>query len=149
MRSLLCCSTLLGCAGYHPGSFEAPQETFAGSRTTIGCLDVSVAQRARGFGQAFVEYDFANRCDHATVVDLAAVRVVGRTAAGRDLRLVAHDPDHEIRPLPLDGRSTGHEVIAYEGGEVGRICVDVGAIGHATPSWVCIVPSSRVSEVTP
>jgi hypothetical protein len=152
MRSVLPSVVFLGCvacAGYQPGSFTGPQESFVGPRTTIGCLDVSVAQRLRAPRTAVLEYDFANRCDHATLVDLAAVRVIGRTAAGRDVPLAAHDPDREIRPLPLDGRSTGHEVIAYEGDDVERVCIDVGAIGHAPAPWVCIAPRRHVSEVTP
>jgi hypothetical protein len=143
---------LAGCGGYRPGSFSYSGQSFAGERATIGCLDVSVATRTRSAKAAVIVYDFGNHCDHPTTVDLAAVSVVGRTTDGRDVPMFAHDPNHELRALPIDGRLAGHEAIAYEAEKspVEQICVDAAAIAHEPPRWMCFAGSAPViSEVTP
>jgi hypothetical protein len=122
------------CATYRAGSFEASGEPFLGERTTAGCLDlaVDVARDAVATGPV-VQYQFGNRCDHAATVDLGSVRVTGRTASGDEVTMVAYDPYHDIRPLPLDARAFGRERIEYRtsrdfSGDVIAVCVALGAI---------------------
>jgi hypothetical protein len=152
MRSVLLACALAAC-GYQPGSFAYPHAEVAGQHATIGCLDLSIATRLRTPRAAVVEYDFGNRCEHPAMVDLASVRVFGRTSDGREIPLQAYDPNHELRALPIDARSTGHEAIAYEAetSRVDQICVDAAAIAHAQPQWMCFAgprQGTRVSEVT-
>ena len=152
MRSVLLAAAALAACGYHPGSFKYPHAQALGQRATIGCLDVSVGLRQQSERGAVVAYDFANRCDHPSVVDLASVRVVGRTYDGRLVPLPAYDPHREVRALPLDGRSTGHEAIAYvakDAPRVAQICVDAPAIAHQGGPWMCFAASpSQVAEVS-
>lgn len=151
MRSVLLAAALAAC-GYQPGSFQYPHAYVAGQRATVGCLDLSVGVRQRTPRAAVIEYDFGNRCEHPSVVDLAAARVIGRTADGREVSLAPYDPNGELRALPLDGRSTGHEAIAYESEKspVAEVCVDAAAIAHAGRRWLCFAaPRAQVAEVTP
>ena len=151
MRSVLLAAALVAC-GYQPGSFHYPEALVAGQHATVGCLDLSIGIRQRTPRAAVIDYDFGNRCDHPSVVDLAAVRVIGRTADGREVSLAAYDPNGELRALPLDGRSTGHEAIAYESEKspVAQICIDAAAIAHADRQWMCFAaPPARIAEVTP
>lgn len=152
MRSVLLALALAAC-GYQPGSFQYPHALATGQRATLGCLDVSVALRRHTDHAALVEYDFGNRCDGPSPVDLAAVRVIGRTADGRAVPLAPYDPDGEIRPLPLDGRATGHEAIAYQAtgqARVTQVCVDAAAIAHDAGPWMCFAAApARIAEVAP
>ncbi len=139
MRCAVPLVAITACA-YQPGSFRGLAASFPGQRTTIGCLDVTVDERHERDGVAELEYNFGNRCDHPTVVDLAAVRVFGRTGDGRELAMAAIDRRHELRALPIDGRLAGREAIAYDAGpgELAAVCVDVAPIAHATPAqWLC------------
>ncbi len=139
MRCVVSLVAITGCA-YQPGSFRRLAIDFPGQRATLGCLDVSVAGRSERDGIAELEYDFGNRCDHPTVVDLAAVHVVGRTGDGRELAMAPVDLRNELRALPIDGRMAGREVIAYDAGpgELAAVCVDVAPIAHATAAqWMC------------
>lgn len=131
---------LSGCA-YQPDSFSYFGDRFAGQRTTVGCLDISVERRREGVdGHTVLAYEFGNRCDRPAVVDLAKAGVVGRTTYGRDVKLVAFDPRAEIRATRLDGRAVGSEAIAYTGSvAVSRICVDAASITHMSPAvWLCL-----------
>jgi hypothetical protein len=131
--------------GYQPGSFRAPGEReFGRARATVGCLDVAIAGR---WGQAAIapaiEFDFGNRCDRAVTVDFAALRAVGRDDRGRAQALIIHDPRREIRPLGLEARTAGREVLELRPGTaVGGIrsaCVDVARIvAAAAPRWLCV-----------
>lgn len=171
MRSLVSSAlalVLAGCA-YQPGSFrrDAP---FPGVHATVACLDVAIDRRADltcawlraaawsgGSGacdvasdQAVVAYAFGNRCDHATLVDLADVSVVARDARGDALALRPFDPRRELVALSLDGRATGREAIAYDGAAPGDVvCVDVASIAHASPAqWRCFPPTADASLVS-
>ena len=103
-----------GC-GYRPGSFRGDLAGggFNGERATVGCLDVAVAGRwSRGpaIAQA-VQLDFGNRCDRPVVVDFSALRAFGRDDGGRGHPLRIRDPRGEIRPLSLEARTVGREVL--------------------------------------
>jgi hypothetical protein len=145
MRRLVLIATVAGC-GYHPGTFADFHGPFAGTRETIGCVEVAV-----GAGDADVHaegpviaYGFGNRCHHPVTLDLASVRAVGRDAAGVEHALVAYDPAGEIRPMPLDGLWSGREQIEYVLPPGARslvsVCVDVGGVDATAPRaerWVC------------
>jgi len=140
-RALIGC-VLIGC-GYKPGSFAYPDTVFAGQRATVGCLDVAVERRAdvpieAGTG-AVLRFQFANRCDHPQAIDLGAVVVVGRGAAGGDERLSLYDPRAELHPVALDGRSVGAESLAYPADHpMQQVCVDAATLVHqAPPRWLC------------
>ena len=135
---------LAGCA-YQPGSFAYPQNTFAGQRTTIGCLDVSIERQADLSIGPVLGYQFANRCDHLTMIDLDAVAVVGRNAQGTDVTLRPYDPRAEIRPVALDGRNVGAEALAYPADrEMLQVCVDVATLVHqGPPRWLCFGNTRR------
>ncbi len=144
---------LAGC-GYQPNSFERGTGTFPGVRDTIGCLDVAVYGRHDLMkSNPVVEYTFGNRCEHPVVVDLGSIRARGRSAA-REFELVAVDPRMEIRPLPMDGRWTGREIIEYRprDGEVDPIlavCLDLGSIDGtrgAGERWLCEPARDAVGE---
>lgn len=105
--------TVAAC-GYRAGTFEGPRGSFVGERVTVGCLDVAVTTHADADAVGpVIAYEFGNRCDHPSTVDLAAVRVRGRTAAGDEVALVAYDPRGELRAARLEARRTGREVIEY------------------------------------
>lgn len=138
MRYSLAALLLLGCA-YKPGSFSHVTGGFHGQRTTVGCLDVAVERRADVQAGPVLAYAFANRCDLPTTIDLAAVPVIARSGAG-DERVRPYDPRRELAPTPLDGRTEAAEALAYTGSDDtrdGELCVDVGALGHAPPQWLC------------
>jgi hypothetical protein len=146
-RALLWC-VLIGC-GYKPGSFAYPDTVFAGQRATVGCLDVAVERRAdlrieAGTG-AVLRFQFANRCDHPQAIDLGAVAVIGRSAAGADERLAPYDPRAELHPVALDGRSVGAEALAYPADHaMSQVCVDVATLVHQEPSrWLCFAGTAR------
>lgn len=102
------------CQGYRTGSFHDGFIDFAGEQRSVGCLDVAVAplRDAKIRGPA-AQIAFGNRCDAATPVDLTAIEVVAHYDDGASARLRPHDPDDEIRPGMLDGRSSGVENIEY------------------------------------
>lgn len=139
---------LTGACGYQPGSFRSrlPSRDFAAARATVGCLDVAVAGRwdAARTDQV-VEIDFGNRCDRPVVVDFTSLRAAARDAGGREYRLIVYDPGHEIRPLGLEARSVGREVLELRPADDAPLdmraaCVDVGLLagGPAPPRWLCI-----------
>ena len=137
MRIALLCA-LVGCA-YQPGSFAHAPKDFAGQQVTVGCLDLTVERRADLSIGPVLGYQFANRCDHATMVDLARVAVVGRNAEGRDVALQPFDPQAELHPVALDGRNVGGEALVYPAsGTMLEICVDAATLAHAgSPRWLC------------
>lgn len=133
----------LGC-GYAPDSFRAARHEFPGMRQTVACLDLAVhGQRDVVTRNPLLEVNIGNRCDHGVDVDLAALRVRGRTASA-EVALVAVDPRGEIRALRMDGRLFGREVIEYRaatgGDDVLAVCVDVSKVNRSTPGperWTC------------
>jgi hypothetical protein len=101
------------------------------------------------------------------MVDLGAVRAVGKDATDRDVPLRLRDPRAEVRPIALEARTEGVEMLEYEslsdelgwGGDdgVASLCLDVGRIegpradesglrfevhhqGHDEVSVVCVTP---------
>jgi hypothetical protein len=152
------------CATYRAGSFESAGEPFLGERATAGCLDLAVDVKRDAVATGpVVQYQFGNRCDRAATVDLASVRVTGRTASGEEVQMVAYDPYGEIRALPLDARASGRERIEYRtardfGGDVIAVCVGIGSIAPSEPAsqlaMTCVDVPSRLmtvatAEVTP
>ncbi len=130
---------LVGC-GYRPGSFNSPLQKFSGSRTTAGCLDITVDRRHDlANGEVVVAFSFGNRCDHPTLVDLAAAVVTGRTTEDRKITLTASDPRGEIAPLRIDARAVGGEAIAYVAdASLREVCIDAASIAHAeSTAWTC------------
>ena len=139
---------VLGCA-YHEGSFAYPEHAFAGQRTTIGCLDLSVDRRHDAEGVAVLVYDFGNRCDRAVTVDLAYATVTARTDAGDQIELKPFDPHGEIRPLKLEGHAAGGETIAYQtDAHLAQVCVDLATIAHVEgqSKIVCASAPAPVSD---
>ena|SRR5688572_12986677 len=139
MRAAVLSVALIGCA-YRPGSFSHLRQDFPGQRTTVGCVDVAVERRPDlTTGGTVLAYEFGNRCDRPATIDFAAVAVKARTFKGVDLDLDAFDPDFQIRPLQLDGRSSGAEAIAYPADErLAEVCVDVASLTKQTPAkWLC------------
>ena len=139
--SILVLAGVAGCA-YHPGSFRAPlRGQFAGEQATAGCLDVAVAARPGTAG--VMEVTFANRCDHPAVVDFPAMRAIGRDAQDSERSLVIYDPQGTLRPLTLEARTWGKEVIelrtaADQTEPIHGACLDVGALARDQERWVCL-----------
>ena len=149
MRIALASCALVGCA-YQPGSFAYPQQAFTGTQVTVGCLDLAVERRADLSLGPVLGYQFANRCDRATVVDLGAAVVVGRNAAGADVALRAYDPRIELHPVTLDGRNVGAEALAYPSDRaMPQVCLDAASVVHAAPPrWLCFAAAAgRVGSV--
>ncbi len=139
-----------GCVSYTPGSFRDPYgRAFRGVHSTVGCLDLALAQRfeprARG---PVIEYSFGNRCVRPATVDLAGAQVVVRRY-GRDEAMPLFDPRREVRAIPLDGRWAGREQLEYDGPRsMDEVCVDVSRVdGEArrAAEWVC-APLADVPE---
>lgn len=149
ITSALACA-LVGC-GYRPGSFTSSHGAFTGQRATVGCVDVTVERRPDLPIGPVVSYQFANRCDHPTMVDLAAIAVVGRGPDGADSPLRPYDPHAEIHPVPLDGRRDGAEQLAYlSHGAVTQLCVDVATLGvEPQAQWRCFGTPAAAGSATP
>jgi hypothetical protein len=139
MRAAVLTVALTACA-YRPGSFSHLSQDFPGQRTTVGCIDLSVQRRPDLTGGGTVlAYEFGNRCDRPAMVDFTQVKVVARTFTGEDLTLEAFDPEWQIKPLQIDGRSSGREAIAYPADQrLAEVCVDAASLTHAAPArWLC------------
>lgn len=147
MRIALLSCALVGCA-YRPGSFAHVHDDAAGLRATVGCLDIAVERRTDLPIGPVVGYRFANRCDHPTTVDLGAVAVVGRNAAGAEVQLAPYDPRAEVQPVALDARNVGSESLAYQAEHaITQVCVDVASFSRATPSrWLCFGSAAKMPE---
>jgi hypothetical protein len=137
-RCAVAAVVLAGCA-YEPSTFTFMTRPSQGTRATIGCLDLAISSGPTA-GVPILAYEFGNRCDRSTVVDLGRARVVGYSATGAVYPLAPYDPRGEIRPALLDGRDRGRERIAYYTGvNVLDVCVDVAAIAGETPAqWLCL-----------
>lgn len=138
MRIALLPCALIGCA-YQPGSFAHAPSSPAGQRVTIGCLDLAVERRADLTIGPVLDYRFANRCDHAEMVDLGGAAVVGRSAEGREVALAPYDPQGELHRVALDGRNSGREALAYPAThQMVEVCVDAATLIHqGEPRWLC------------
>ena len=142
---------LAGCA-YQPGSFSYAPHEFPGQRATVGCLDIAIERRADLAIGPVLSYQFANRCDRAAVIDLAAVAVIGRSAQGAEVALRPFDPRGELQPAALDGRTVGTEALVYPADRaMPQICADAAAVGRAAPArWLCFgAPVRPASGGTP
>jgi len=150
MRYSIAILVLGGCA-YQPGSFAHVARDFHGQRATVGCLDVAVERRTDVAVGPVLAYQFANRCDHAATVDLASVKVVARDVAGEEVALRPYDPRSELRSVPLDGRTTGEESIAYPTDRwMRQLCVDVAVLAHERQQqWLCIGTTAGPPEPAP
>jgi hypothetical protein len=150
VTSRLAAVALGGCAlcacAYQPGSFRAPgQREFGSARATVGCLDVAIAGRwgrSGSIGQV-IEFDFGNRCDRPVTVDFTALHAFGVDERGQGHALAIHDPRGEVRPLGLEARTVGREVLELRRrAAVTRLrsaCVDVARIvAGAAPLWICV-----------
>lgn len=146
MRIALLSCALIGCA-YKPGSFASGRNGFPGQRATVGCLDVAVERRTDFPIGPVLGYQFANRCDHPTTVDLGSLAVVGRDAAGAEITLRAYDPHAELHPVSLEARNIGTESLAYPAGRaIAQICVDVATFTRARPEqWFCFGSTARAT----
>lgn len=138
MRAAVLSVALTACA-YRPGSFSTFASTFPGQRTTVGCLDIAIERRPDLPSGAVVGYQFANRCDHPAVVDLAHVAVVGKTIDGAEVDLAPYDPERELEPLHIDGRMIGREAIAYSSEvALAEVCVDAASVAQdQRAQWLC------------
>jgi hypothetical protein len=133
-------SLFLGGCAYQADTFSYAHEPFKGWYVTVDCLDLAIEHRKyKQANRDIISYQFGNRCDDPTTVDLAAARVYGRTDTGDSVALVPYDPKQEIRVMQLDGRSVGREAIEYPTGrQVHSLCVDAASIAQARPArWVC------------
>jgi hypothetical protein len=144
MRLVAVCA-LAGC-GYKPGSYASMNHRFAGQRVTVGCLDLAIARHADTPDGVVVVYEFGNRCDRPSPVEIPTT-ITGKTPGGKERALFAFDPNAEIRPLSIDGKSFGSETIEYRAdddyGSV-DICLDAAAIAHQTPpNTMCLGDAPR------
>jgi len=150
MRIALLSCALIGCA-YKPGSFTWGVNAFPGQRATVGCLDVAVERRTDFPIGPVIGYQFANRCDHPTRVDLGSIAVVGRDAGGAEVALRAYDPHAELRAVTLDARNIGTESLAYPATHaMAQVCVDVASLERSRPAqWLCFgnAPATVVGSV--
>jgi hypothetical protein len=153
MRAAVLSVALIGCA-YSPGSFSHFRQDFPGQRTTVGCIDLSVERRPDlTSGGTVLAYEFGNRCDRPATVDFTQAAVRGRTFSGKDIDLVAYDPEWQMRPLAIDGRTAGKEAIAYPSDErLAQVCVDVASITREAPQrWLCFASNlpPQLAEALP
>lgn len=140
-RGLLVLGLALCACGTQSSSLRARS---GGERATVGCLDVAVAAHRDAAIRHAVEVQFANRCDRAVLVDFTALRAEGRGDGGHRFAMLIHDPRGEIRPLELEARTTGREVLEVTSDRAApspaRMCLDVGRIAGSPdgpPRWLC------------
>ena len=151
LRVLIASPFAIAACAYKPGSYQAPSRELVGKRTTVGCLDIAVDRRTDMGSAAVLGYTFGNRCDGPTVIDLAWVNVIGRTASGAEVTLLPYDPKGELSALKLDGRAAGSEAISYPAPEsLGQLCVDVASLAQTKPAqWLCFGNPEALAMVTP
>jgi hypothetical protein len=139
-------AVLVGGCVYNPDSFHFGVSAFPGKRVKLPCLDVTATLTDDDKATSpVVLYSFGNRCTHAAIVDLGAVRAIGRYPDGTGRELHAYDPRHELRPLPIDAWWRSDEEIMYvaDAGTIAPnvVCVDLGSAERVTapaPHWVCL-----------
>lgn len=150
MRSLAVLALAGGCWSYKADSFRYPGHRFPGQRVTIDCLDLAIERRVDmvidGNDAAILGYQFGNRCDEPTIVDLVRVPVIGRTVDGDEVTLTPFDPEMQMMALRLDAGSAGGEAIAYPTTEpLAQVCADASAIGGAPRGkWLCFSATPKV-----
>jgi hypothetical protein len=151
MRVALATVVVISGCSYKAGSFAYPTTTFAGQRTTVGCLDIAINRRADQFESAILDYSFGNRCDDPVVIDLLKVNVVGRTLSGDEIALAPYDPRFEITVEKLDAAVAGREALAYPYPDPSsgftQVCVDAASLvpGQA-PQWMCFASTAATMD---
>jgi hypothetical protein len=157
MRAVMIALGVSGCT-YTAGSFAHGLAVFPKERVTVGCLDLAVERREDMEGGAVLVYRFGNRCDRPAMVDLAGAVVIGRDVTGQEVQLAPFDPRQEIRPMKIDARLAGREVIAYPSDvELQQVCVNAATITRqeslgaqaSGEQWMCFArpaPSQDVPE---
>lgn len=138
IRYCLIAIPLMGSCGYAAGSFSHASTPFPGARSTVGCLDVAAALKAKPTAPV-LSYSVGNRCDFATTVDFASLRVRSHDGA----LLTAYDPRSELRPLSVEARTVITEQIEYRTpsvSSVAGVCVDVGSVNGPSvrEQWICV-----------
>ena len=125
--------------GYRAGSFAGPRGLFAGTPSTVDCLDIAVSREADSDVGPVLAFDFGNRCAHPIVVDFQHAHVEAVTVDGQRIPLDAYDPDGGIVVERLDAQLPGHEAIAYAtSAPAPQLCIDVATIVHAAGTqWRC------------
>ena len=153
MRSLVLLA--ISACTYAPGSYRPPWLLNAAQggyefpvyRATLGCIDLAIGRVDQSYTTGpVIEYGFGNRCDRRVPLDLSSVRVVAHDLDGGARELVAYDPRHELRALPVIARMAGVERIEYRDPNAprapidGPICIDVGGADASiarTEHWLC------------
>jgi hypothetical protein len=110
---LLVAIAVCSCASpYRPGTIGT--STVGTTGRVIGCVELGfrITRRPEATGPVLV-VSIGNRCDHATVLDLSALRVSGRGGHDETIAMTAYDPRTELEPKWLGGRSWGEEWIEY------------------------------------
>lgn len=143
-----------GCT-YTPGTFAHGMTVFPKERATVGCLDLAVERREDKDGWPVLAYRFGNRCDRPAMVDLRGAVVMGRMLDGKEIQLLPFDPKVEIKPMQIDARLAGGEVIAYSTMyELQQVCVDAATIAQVSGErWMCFAsaapPQDRPEDSLP
>lgn len=135
----------VGCRGYHPDSLSVAS---TGELRTVGCLDMAVEPDAdpEAVGPV-VRLTFANRCDSAVAVDLAAIRASAVLHDGRRVAMRLFDPDSVVRPGLLEARLVGREILEFQApgdatAGARELCLDLAGVDRDAaldrPVIVCL-----------
>jgi len=146
-----------GCRAYQPGSLTVSS---VGELRRVGCLDVSIEPDADAEAVGPVaRITFANRCDAAVRVDLAAIRATARLGDGRRVTMRMFDPALVVRPGLLEARSAGSETIEFQvpgdpTAHALELCLDLAGVDAGAdldrPVIACLGGSApAVAEVAP
>lgn len=140
---MLVVAVLAGCGAYKVAASPAPvsAENARGAdetltRTEVGCVEVGVDRRADREMAPVVRYAVANHCTRPVSIDLAWATVIGRTADGSELALVAAPSDPSRSSATIPPNSEYETTLAYtSAATIGQLCVDVASITR-TPETV-------------
>jgi hypothetical protein len=133
---------------YRPGTIATNK--FTSTTRVIGCVELGfrIVRRVEATGPVLVVW-IGNGCDHATLLDLSALRVSGRGLHDETIAMTAYDPRAELGPRWLGGRSSGQEWIEYHADpwgtallrfEVALAGVAPDGNGRDRPGDVVVVP---------
>jgi hypothetical protein len=127
-------AALAACRGYQPGTLQVQQH---GELRTVGCLDIAVAPLDDAAADGPVaSISFANRCDAAVQIDLAALRATGVFAARGAVPLQMFDPAGVVRAGMLEARMVGREDIEWSlpsgaTEQPAQLCLDLAGLDPA------------------
>lgn len=143
---MLVVAVLAGCGAYKVAASPSPvsaegtrstDETL--TRTEVGCVEVGVDRRADREMAPVVRYAVANHCTRPVAIDLAWATVIGRTAEGSELALVAAPSANSSATIPPS--SEYETTLAYtSAATIGQLCVDVASITRTetvATTWRC------------